>query len=166
MKNFAVITLAALAALTGTAAFAQDLSPQYYVSGGVLSKSTDKSDADLKGFNLKGGARFNQYWGVEGEAAVGTGKDNGIKLSNSTAVYGVGYYPVNEKFDLLGRVGVEDTALKGAGKYESGTSFNYGVGAQYHINPDYAVRFDLTRADFHKDYGTSDTAAISVVKKF
>jgi hypothetical protein len=166
MKTIAIIAISALSLAAGTTAIAEDLKPQYYVSGGVQSTSTDKSDAELKGFNAKLGARFNPYWGVEGEAAVGSGKDNGIKLSNSAAVYGVGYYPLNEKLDLLGRVGVADTALKNAGKNESGTSLNYGVGAQYHFNPDYAVRLDLTRAEFRKDYGSSDTAAISVVKKF
>lgn len=164
MKSFTLL-FAAMTVIGGHA-MAQDAAPQYYVSGGIQNTKTDTTDANLNSVTVKLGSRFNTHLGLEGDLAFGTSDNKGVKLTQSAAVYGVGYWPVTEQFDLLGRVGVGDTKLKGAGKLDSGTSFNYGVGAQYHFNPDMAVRFDLTRADYINDKGQSDTATLSVVKKF
>ena len=85
------------------------------------------------------------------------------------AASGVGYLPVSPKFDLIGRIGVSDTDLKApaaAGKLEQGTALDYGVGAQYHLDNDYALRADLTRSDYNGDKGQSTSTTVSLVKKF
>lgn len=171
MKTIAIVAATALA-LTATAASAQDVG-RTYGSIGVLGQDNDTTNSELGGVNARVGTRITPHFGVEGEAAFGTNKDtvagNEYRLTNKVGAYGVGYLPVSPKFDLIGRVGVSDTDLKApaaAGKFEQGTALDYGVGAQYHFNNDYAARVDYTRSDFMNDKGESNTTSVSLVKKF
>ena len=172
--KIALIAAASILALSGAGmASAQDVG-HVYGSVGVQNTSNDKLGNDLGSVNARVGTKITPHFGVEGEAAIGTNKDRSdsgaqYKLTNKAAVYGVGYLPVSPSFDLLGRVGVSDTNLKSptaSGKLEEGTALDYGVGAQYHINPSYALRADLTKSDFNGDKGSATTAAVSLVKKF
>ncbi|MEI9902638.1 MAG: outer membrane beta-barrel protein [Asticcacaulis sp.] len=73
--------------------------------------------------------------------------------------------PVSPSFDLIGRVGVSDTDSKApaaAGKLEQGTAFDYGVGAQYHINSGYALRADVTRSEFDNNKGQATTTSLNL----
>ncbi|MDV6333087.1 porin family protein [Asticcacaulis sp. 201] len=172
MKTFLIATAAVATLAIGTAASAQDVG-HVYGSLGYQQTDNDKTDTKLGSVNARVGTKITPHFGVEGEAAFGTDDDNTAagrtKLTNKVGVYGVGYLPVSSSFDLIGRVGVSDTNLKSPavnGKYEQGTALDYGVGAQYHINPEYAVRADYTRSDFQSDKGTANTATISLVKAF
>ena len=173
MKTLLIATAAVAATLAiGSAANAQDVG-KVYGSLGYQQTDNDKTDSKLGSVNARVGTKITPHFGVEGEAAFGTNDDNGVggnyKLTNKAAVYGVGYLPVSPSFDLIGRVGVSDTDLKApaiAGKMEQGTALDYGVGGQYHINPEYAVRADYTRSDFTGDKGNADTATLSLVRKF
>ena len=109
------------------------------------------------------GTKLTPHFGVEGELATGTNHDTTTtgqyKLSSKVAGYGVGYLPVSSSVDLIGRVGLSDTDLKApasAGKLEQGTAVDYGVGAQYHFNGDYAARLDVTKSDFQGHKGTAN----------
>lgn len=176
MKTFLIATAAVAATLVaGSAAYAQDSKDvgKVYGSLGYQSTDNDTNGSNLGSINARVGTKITPHFGVEGELSYGTNDDNGVggnyKLTNKAAVYGVGYLPVSSSFDLIGRVGVSDTDLKApasAGKYEQGTALEYGVGGQYHINPEYAVRADYTRSDFNGDKGNADTATLSLVKKF
>ena len=172
--KIALIAAASLLAFSAAGiASAQDVG-KVYGSVGYQNTGNHKQDNDLNSINARVGTKITPHFGVEGEAAFGTNKDRNVngdqyKLTNKEAVYGVGYLPVSSNFDLLGRVGVSDTNLKGApanNKVEEGTALDYGVGAQYHINSGYALRADLTRSDFNGDKGQATTAAVSLVKKF
>lgn len=168
---FAAATALAITSVASVAS-AQDVG-KVYGSLGIQNQSNDKTDTKLGSVNARVGTKITPHFGVEGEAAFGTNKDTtalgDYRLTSKYGVYGVGYLPVSPNVDLLGRVGVSDTDLKApaaAGKLEQGTSFDYGVGAQYHFNSDYAARLDLTRSEFANSKGTSDAATVSVVKKF
>ncbi len=175
--KIALIAAASILALSGTLtgagmASAQDVG-KVYGSVGFQNTSNDKLGTDLNSVDARVGTKITPHFGVEGEAAFGTNKDTTgwghvNKLTNKAAVYGVGYLPVSQSFDLIGRVGVSDTNLKSPAnnKYEEGTALDYGVGAQYHINPSYALRADLTRSDFNGDKGNATTSTVSLVKKF
>ncbi|MGA9658414.1 MAG: porin family protein [Asticcacaulis sp.] len=172
MKTLLIATAAIAALGVGTVANAQDVG-RVYGSLGYQQTDNDKTNSDLGSVNARVGTKFTPYLGVEGEAAFGTNDDSNpsgtYKLTNKAAVYGVGYVPVSPSFDLIGRVGVSDTDLKApasAGKMEQGTALEYGVGGQYHINQDYALRADYTRSDFQSDKGSADTTSLSLVKKF
>lgn len=173
MKKTLIIAagVAASLALAGVAS-AQDVG-QVYGSLGYQNSNNDKTDSNLGSVDARVGTKLNRYFGVEGEAAFGTNHDDTAagryKLTNKWGAYGVGYLPVSPSFDLIGRVGVSDTNLKAppaAGKLEQGTALDYGVGAQYHLNKDYALRADVTKSDFNGDKGSSTTTSLNLVKKF
>lgn len=174
MKTMLIATAAAVALIGAQGASAQSLTqPQVYGSIGYGNTSTDKSDVDLQSVNGRLGAKLNPYFGVEGELAAGTKSDDSTtgkyKLTNRKAAYAVGYVPVAQGFDLIGRIGVSDTNIKSHAHtpaVEGGSAFDYGVGAQYHFNDTYAVRGDYTRSDYRKDRGESDNLNISIVRKF
>ena len=143
-----------------------------YASVGILGEHSGRTDTDLDGVNVRLGQRFTPNWGVEGEAAFGTNSDSNAlgkyRLRDKVGVYGVGYVPVGE-FDLFARAGIANTDLKrpdGAPKDESGTSLDYGVGAQYHMAPTYAIRADWTQSDYNNHRGTGSTSTLSLVKQF
>ncbi|MBW8880142.1 MAG: porin family protein [Asticcacaulis sp.] len=172
MKILLIAATASALALSGAAASAQDVG-HLYGSIGYNGVNNDKTDTNLNSINARVGTKITPHFGVEGEAAFGTNKDTTAlgqyKLTNKVAAYGVGYLPVSSNFDLIGRVGVSDTDLKApaaAGKIEQGTALDYGVGAQYHIDSNYALRADLTRSDFNGDKGQSTSTTVSLVKKF
>ena len=173
MKTLLIAAAATAVALSGAAAAsAQDVG-RVYGSVGVNGVDNDKTDTKLNSVNARVGTKITPHFGVEGEAAFGTNKDSTAlgqyKLTNKVAAYGVGYLPVSPKFDLIGRVCVSDTDLKApaaAGKLEQGTALDYGVGAQYHLDNDYALRADLTRSDYNGDKGQSTSTTVSLVKKF
>lgn len=172
MKTLLIATAAVATLAIGSAASAQDVG-HVYGSLGYQQTDNDNTDSKLGSVNARVGTKITPHFGVEGEAAFGTNDDNGVggnyKLTNKAAVYGVGYLPVSPSFDLIGRVGVSDTNLKAppaAGKLEQGTALDYGVGAQYHLNKDYALRADVTKSDFNGDKGSSTTTSLNLVKKF
>jgi hypothetical protein len=174
MKKTLIIAAAGIAAslaFTGMAS-AQEVG-HVYGSLGYQNSSNDKTNSSLGSVDARVGTKLNRYFGVEGEAAFGTNHDDTAtgryKLTNKWGAYGVGYLPVSPSFDLIGRVGVSDTDLKApaaAGKLEQGTALDYGVGAQYHINKDYALRADVTKSDFRNNKGSSTTTSLNLVKKF
>lgn len=175
MKTNTLLIATAIASLAlsgAVAASAQDVG-RVYGSVGVQGAKNDKTDTNLNSINARVGTKITPHFGVEGEAAFGTNKDTtaagSYKLTNKVAAYGVGYLPVSPSFDLIGRVGVSDTDLKApavAGKLEQGTALDYGVGAQYHIDNNYALRADVTKSDFAHDNGNSTSTTVSLVKKF
>ena len=178
-----ILTLAALStlAVSGLALGATNASAQVtgsaantgtYASIGFQNEQSNRTRTNLNGVDLRVGQRFTQNWGVEGEAAFGTNSDNKAageyRLRDKVGVYGVGYVPVGN-FDLLARAGVANTDLKepaGMPRDEDGTSFDYGVGAQYHMAPSYALRADWTESDYTSHRGTGSTGTVSLVKQF
>jgi hypothetical protein len=101
-----VTAAAAGLSLAAGAAQAQIVKPDVYGSLGYAKKE----DSNLEAGQVRLGARFNPYLGVEGEFALGT-EPNTItfpsvpplvlknQLRHEFAVYGVGFYPVTPNFD-------------------------------------------------------------------
>lgn len=173
MIKTALIAAATAAIALSGAGMANAQQTGVYGSVGYQNTGNDKLGSNLGSVNLRLGDRITPHFGVEGETAFGTSTDRNDagyknKLTNKTALYGVGYVPVSPNFDLIGRVGVSDTNLKSpsANKIEEGTALDYGVGAQYHLSSDYALRADLTKSDFNGDKGSATTTSINLVKKF
>lgn len=172
LVSAAVVSAAALAALPAAAQTA----PSFYGNVGYTAVDTD--DVTLGALTGRVGAQFHPNFAVEGEAGFGVKDDSanvgGVnvkgELKHQVAVYGVGILPVNDKFDLLARVGygttkVEASAL-GVSASDSQESWNYGVGAQYSFDGANGVRVDYTRYDFNGDFDKADTWAVSYVRKF
>jgi hypothetical protein len=178
----ALITAAsalALAALLPAAASAQTAN-----TGTTFYGTFGYADTDLSGVNLGSiqgriGARFGQYFGVEGELATGVkndkvnvgGTDVKVKLDSQEAIYGVGFLPISPNFDLLARVGYGHThgtgSVAGVSATAKGDSWNYGVGGQYSFDGKNGIRVDYTRESF-QTHGSDDANvyALSYVRKF
>jgi outer membrane receptor for ferric coprogen and ferric-rhodotorulic acid len=165
-----IIASAAALALVATAGIA---SAETYGSIGVQNSKTSKSDSSLNSINARVGKKITPHFGVEGEAAVGTNSDTNAtgtyKQTHRLGAYAVGYLPVTENIELIGRAGVSNTRLKrpeGVNMVENGNALDYGVGAQYKVNDTYAVRGDYTRSEYREKHGDSDTVSLNLVRKF
>jgi hypothetical protein len=170
----------AIAALSPAIASAQTST----TSGTTFYGTLGYADTDLDHINLgaiqgRVGARFGQYFGVEGEVSGGVkndkvnvgGTDVKVKLDSQEAIYGVGFLPVSPNFDLLARVGYGHTqgsgSVAGVSATAKGDSWNYGVGGQYTFDGVNGIRVDYTREAF-QSHGSDDANVWSVayLRKF
>ncbi len=175
MRNILLATAALT--LIAAPAMAQSVSaPQW--SGSLGYTQLDGDDGELGAITGRATARLSRYLGVEGEASFGV-KDQDITVGglNGTleheydaAAYGVATLPINENFELFGRLGYGTTSIKadvaGFTAREDGESVNYGVGANYFIDGQNGVRADITRRDFTGNGGEIDTYGLSFVRRF
>jgi len=170
MKNVLFAAAAAAAVLVAAPAFAQDASSdvQWYGNLGYSFYDTDFGGAQVGAVQARVGARFHNYFGIEGEGALGVDNDSvagvNVKLNHSEAIYAVGFVPLSSQFDLIGRVGIGSTDFKVAGVSDSESSVNYGAGAQWSFDDSNAVRGDYTR--FDGDNVNADVWSLSYVRKF
>jgi len=167
LKTYLSLAVPALL-LMASPSLAQDTTPkpQYYGSAGLGAFQYDPTESNIPMLSLKGGVKLNSYFGLEAELNSGLGKDKGAKLSSQKSVYGVGYLPINPKFQLLGRMGFSDTDLKASSKIDGGGGVSLGVGAQYDLNDQTALRFDFTNTDAKDDRGQSSSVGLNLVRKF
>lgn len=181
----ALITAAsaiALAAFLPAAASAQtaapaNTAPTFYGTLGYTD--TNLGQLNLGSIQGRVGARFGQYFGVEGELSTGVngdttdvgGTEAKVKQNSQEAIYGVGFLPLAPNFDLLARVGYGHTsgteAIAGVTPILRSDSWNYGVGGQYSFDGKNGVRLDYTREAFQA-HGAEDANVWSVayVRKF
>ncbi len=172
-------SLAALASLLPAAASAQAANTGTTFYGTLGYDDSSFSHVNLGAIQGRVGARFGQYFGVEGELAAGVkddkvsiaGNEVKIKQDGQEAIYGVGFLPLSANFDLLARVGYGHTSgtgpTPGLASAVKGDSWNYGVGGQYSFDGKNGVRLDYTREAFQLR-GTDDANVWSVayVRKF
>ena len=168
----AVVSAAAMAALPAAA----QTQTSFY--GNVGYTAIDADDVTLGALTGRVGAQFHPNFAVEAEAGFGVKDDSftesGVEidaeLKHSVAVYGVAFLPINEQFELLGRVGYGSSKIEASGLgvtvEDTQESWNYGVGAQYSFDGANGVRVDYTRYDFDGDFDKADTWAVSYVRKF
>jgi hypothetical protein len=138
----------------------------------------DGGSPDLGVIQGRLGYRFNNWLGVEGEAATGIksdtddfgGVDVNTKLKHEFAGYVVGFAPLSPNTDLLARVGYGTTRIKtevaGLSDSDSAESWNFGVGAQHHFDGVNGVRVDYTRQEFNHDAGHANVWTVGYTRKF
>jgi len=187
MKILIAAAVAGLCALPA-AALAQTAAPTgVYGTLGYADAHTD--GVDLGAIQGRLGWRFNNWLGLEGEFAGGVKSDketttvNGVTvnskvtLKDEEAIYGVGFLPLSNDFDLLARVGYGHTSAKAsanaanttiaASQTADGNSWNYGVGAQYHFDGKNGIRGDYTRQEFTgNNSGHADVWSIAYSHRF
>ncbi|WP_047533781.1 outer membrane protein [Methylotenera sp. N17] len=106
----------------------------------------DKSRSLVSGLVL--GYKLNQYFGVEGQyTGIGKVTDNvsGSAKADALSLSAIGYLPVNEEFNLYGKLGVAATKSTVSSSLSpmndaSRTSVTYGFGGQYNLNKDIGMR--------------------------
>ena len=170
--------LLATAALTLIAAPALAQDPGSRVTGSIGYTQLDTDGGDLGTVTGRAGYDFTRNFGIEGEASIGVSDDDftvagvpgTIEHKYDAAAYGVAKLPVNENFELFGRLGYGTTRVKaevaGIQSSDNTESINYGVGANYFIDGQNGVRADWTRRDFRGDAGEADTYGLSFVRRF
>ena len=170
--------LLATAALTLIAAPALAQDPGSRVTGSIGYTQLDTDGGDLGAVTGRAGYDFTRNFGIEGEASMGVSDDDftvagvpgTIEHKYDAAAYGVAKLPINENFELFGRVGYGTTRVKaevaGIQSSDSTESINYGVGANYFLDGQNGVRADWTRRDFRGDAGEADTYGLSFVRRF
>jgi hypothetical protein len=190
---FAAASAAVLASAVPVVASAQTADPTTGAYGSIGYADTHGGGVDLGTIQGRLGWRFNSWLGVEGELAGGVKGDDvhttiagnavsgDAKIEHQEAIYGVGFLPVGTNWDLLGRIGyghtkakVSDVTVSGPGgavgglsASDSGDSWNFGVGAQYHWDGQNGIRADYTREEFTgsgSDHG--DVWSIAYTRKF
>lgn len=155
-------------------------SAQVYVGGSVGQsmtsfnnevKSTDPGDSNSEektktAYKLFGGYNFNQYFAVEGgyadlgKPAVkqtwvdGSGK--GTFKETAWFLAGKGTLPINEQFNVFGKLGVTFNHVKNSSSDTDGWSYSasdnrtgvlYGVGAEYNVTKQIGIRLE------YEDFG-------------
>ncbi|WP_022694514.1 porin family protein [Ponticaulis koreensis] len=174
MNKLAIALVAATAMLT-PAAMAQEANNNLYVNLGY--SALDGDGATLGAATARAGGFFNEYFGVEVEASVGVTEETvlGVELDlkNQYGAFVVGRYPVNENFDVFGRLGYGSATFQGNVPGFSPVDvdvdgFALGVGGQYFFNDNIGVRADYTRfeADDSTVGGGLDTFSIAAVYRF
>jgi outer membrane immunogenic protein len=177
MKHL-LIAAASAAALGGAApAFAQD--PWAVTGYGTLGYTDYNADsANVGAVTGRLGARFGQYFGVEGELSGGVvgdhinyaGARTDVHLNDEYAGYGVAFLPLSPNADLFGRVGYGDSQVRLSNVNGSATgdedSWNVGAGGQYFFDGKDGVRLDYTRFNAtHSDF-SSNVWSVAYVRKF
>jgi len=181
----AAASAAVLAAVVPAAAQAQDMTGTTFY-GNLGYAHTDAENFDVGGIQGRLGARFGQYFGVEGEGSIGVkgdddrfdalqGVDWKVKMKHQAAIYGVGFLPISPNTDLLARVGYGTTKLKNTVRTagleqsfsDSEQSWNFGVGAQHHFDGVNGVRVDYTREEFRGDGdGSANVWSVAYTRRF
>lgn len=182
---------AAAALLFATPSLAQGFGTSTYINLGYTNFALDEIEGEDIGedvdFNLgtvtgRLGARFNNYFGVEGELGLGV-KDQEetsgaarftTKLNYEAAVFAVGYLPVSPNAELFARIGVGATELEfefeggGATVEDSGSEgiVGLGVGGQYYFDGVNGIRGDYTRYSGDDESAEFDAFGVSYVRKF
>ena len=183
-----IAAASAAVCLLPAAALAQTAAPTG-VYGTLGYSDAHTGGVDLGAIEGRLGWRFNNWLGVEGELAGGVKSDKStttvggvtvdtkVKLKDAEAIYGVGFLPLSNNFDLLARVGYGHSSAKAtataagtaisASQTADGNSWNYGVGAQYHFDGKNGVRADYTRQEFTGDNsGHADVWSIAYSRRF
>ncbi len=169
MKSLKVL-VASIAAL-GVVGVAHAGEGQAYVNVGV-----DSLEFDAYGIGGKVGYQFADYFGVEAQGSVGI-IDDEQTIGAVTADVGYDYLlggfavatlPLEDGFELLGRVGYYYTELsaEGAGVTvtDDADGFAAGVGAQFMWDDANGIRADYTYLDGNG--GHADSVSLAYVRKF
>lgn len=149
------LLLSAAIGVTAFSANAQDKG--FYAGAGVGQSLVDEGNYDDEdtAFSVFGGYQLNKYLGVE-SGYVDFGKiepqDSGTALEGDSAyLTAVGTLPISDKFLAYAKAGVHrwnvDDQMPGliGNNEDSGTDPTYGVGAQYRLTDQVALRGEYSR---------------------
>ena len=138
-------------------------------TGTAPGTTVDDKDTSFRAF---GGYQINKHFGVElGYAALGEASGNEPGFGSFTVeakafdLVAVGTLPINDKFSVLGKIGLYKGDLDasdstGASLSESSTDLTYGIGVQYNFNKNLGIRAEWQQ---YKGMGNQDTIGESDV---
>ncbi len=142
---------------------------EYDIRSGTGGFGFDDSDTAWKVYS---GGYFNPYLGMElgyinmgkAERIGGSTKAQGLNLSL------VGRAPLNEQFDVFGKIGTTYGRTRTSGNSgfgvttgkDDGFGLSYGAGVRWAFNPQWAAVLEWERHRFHFADGKSDVDMTSV----
>ncbi|MBF6023129.1 outer membrane beta-barrel protein [Lysobacter niastensis] len=158
MSKNKLLSSALLAAVLGASALsAQAADKGFYAGAGVGQSFVDEQayDDEDTAFSVFGGYQFNRYFGLEaGYADFGKIEPQGAGRAleaDSAYLTAVGTLPITEKFSAYAKAGFHawnlDDAIPGltGTNDDSGTDPTYGVGVQYRLTDQVALRGEYSR---------------------
>lgn len=163
----------ALATAFAASAHAAENTVSVEVGGAHAMFEDSGEDIGTNVLQARANLQFHPNFGAELEAGAGIGSDNvnGVHVSQKWEVgaFGVGYLPINDSFDLLGRVGYVNTKIqvKVAGVKADDTFDGPAAGVGLRYFP--AAGADGIRADYTHyffDDQDADVLTVSYVHKF
>lgn len=128
-----------------------------YVNVGGTWFNAEQGDVDVTGVTGRFGYRFTPNFGLEGEASFGIDGDTAdflgtpvdVDLDDQFGVYAVGFLPISNNFELLGRVGYATIDAQGTfGGFSAGVDDDglaAGIGAQWAVTRNFGIRGEYTR---------------------
>lgn len=163
---FKKTTIAALLAAAGLAASQASLAQARPDQGGYIGASVGQMEADGAcgsgqscdfkdtAFKVFGGYRFNRnlagevFWGEWGEISVRQGTASATGEIRTIGLAAVGILPINQQFELFGKLGFGNTKQKVSASapgftiagQDTGTELLYGFGATYNFTRNLGVR--------------------------
>jgi len=139
MKNVSIVLL--LSAFIAVPAVAADMGGYVGVKLGSANKSVSGGVSDTNSaVGVFGGYSFNPNVAVElGYTDLGTAAPGSVKFT-TWDVSAVGTYPINVQFSLYGKLGMASTKEEGGGYSAIRSAATYGLGGQFNVNPDVAIR--------------------------
>jgi len=171
-----LIAAAGVAALALAAPASAQTAPYSGVSwyGNLGYTNFNPDNANFSAITGRVGARFGQYFGVEGELSGGFGNSHidgaNVHLQNQEAIYGIGFLPVAPNADLFARVGYGGAdyhvSSGGAGFNGNLQSWNFGAGGQYFFDHANGIRLDYTREDATNHGPDANVWGVAWVHKF
>ncbi len=148
-----------------------------YINLGGTWFNTEDEDVDVTGLTGRFGYRMHPNFAIEGEGSFGIEGDTAdalgtpvdVDLDDQFGVYGVGFLPISNNFELLGRLGYATIDAEGSfGGFSAGVDDDgmaVGLGAQWAFSRNFGVRGEYTRYMADDDDGV-DAWTISGVWAF
>mgnify|MGYP003385510524 CR=1 FL=1 len=139
MKKIAAVAL--LSAFIAAPVVAQDM----YIGANLGSAQIDVTGLDAStAFSVLGGYTINSNFAAE-VAYVNFGSVDivpGVTVKSSAlSVSGVGSFPLNDQFSLIGKLGLASTNIEVTGApSEKNTGLTWGVGAQFNVDKQIGIR--------------------------
>lgn len=166
MKKALIAAAAVALSFAAAPAFAQDASgPQGYASLGAMVLADDF--VSLGGVQARLGAKFTPNFAIEVEGAVGVVEDSisgvDIQLDHQLAGYLVGFFPVSDQTEFIGRVGYSTFQVSVPGGSGSADTVNFGVGVQHNFDDHNSLRGDYT---FMSGDGDANMYSLAYVRRF
>ena len=134
-KWFASMLGAAAMAVSACALAQQPATTGFYIGGEIGNTDVGGADDDV-GFKFLGGFQFHRN--IAAELGYGLLYDkSGVEVTAIEAV-AVGMFPIANQFSIIGKLGIANVEIKGAGG--DGTEITWGVGAQYDLSRNLGLR--------------------------